>query len=240
MNLIRKSLFPLLLIGATFTQSCKESSTDPGDGGGGTVTNNKPGAGSTYTCYARTTNNGTQKSADSVTYTVSISPTEIKGKSNVYVFSSSNSGDDPRTIAYESNGNISILMPVITTSSQDAAWMTIPVTGSGGTTNLLVSDFDLDLFGTPMHTSVKVSASFVGSENIAIGNKSYTAKKIKTTSTSVITIAGQNSSGTDDDFYWWISELGYYGKSEEGGQVDPVTSQADDLKTETLVHFDLK
>jgi hypothetical protein len=232
MNILRRSLLPLLLAGALFTQSCKEDSTGSGTNND-PVTNSKPTDGSTYTYYSKTTDNGSTTEEDTVVYTVEANVTEpATGQTGVYIYTPDN-GEEPVTLRFESNGNVSILMPVITADNTGVQWFTLPVTGSGGTSNLLV--LDVDLFGA--HTKTTASAGFVGTENITINGKTYTAKKLKTTSNATVTVAGQSAVSSDDDYFWWVPELGFYGKSETGGQVQG--PDAEPLTVESLVRFNI-
>src|SRR5687767_775758 len=126
MKKLSTGVLPALLFGAMLLQGCA-AETEP-DFDGGPVTNTKPPIGSTYRFHQVVVNNdGVVQSEDTVTYTTGISPVDIKGKSNAYVFANSTSAQDTRTIAYESNGNVSVLVPFITQSVQDVQWMTIPL-----------------------------------------------------------------------------------------------------------------
>lgn len=209
--------------------------TEP-DFDGGPVTNTKPPVGSTYTFHQVVAeNNGTLKSQDTVVYAVGISPVDIKGKSNIYVFANSVDPKDTRSIAYETNGNVSVLVPLVTQSVQDVQWMTIPLTGSGGSKNLLLSEIETTNSGITTNAKLLASASLVGTENISVNGKTYSAKKVKVTNTVTVTTAGIPVSTNDDDFFWWIPDLGFYGKSEEGGLDDPTGYYGTDVTTETLV-----
>lgn len=202
---------------------------------GGAVTNTKPAIGSTYTFHQSVTeHDGAAKSQDTVKYVVGISPVDIKGKSGAYVFANSQSPKDTRTIAYETNGNISILVPLVTQSVQDVQWMTIPLTGSGGSKDLLLSEADVEIKGVPTHVKLVANTALVSTENITVGSKTYTAKKVKVTNTITTTAGIVPISTNDDDFYWWIPDLGFYGKSEEGGIDDPLGVYGTDITTETL------
>jgi hypothetical protein len=204
---------------------------------GGPVNNVKPMIGSQYTFHQVVTdNNGTVQTQDTVVYTVGISPVEIKGRSGAYVFAT---GDplSSRTIMYETNGNISLLVPLITQSAQDVQWMTIPLTGSGGSKNLLLSEAETTNSGITTNAKLIANLSLAATENITVNAKTYSAKKIKVTRTLTVTTAGIPVSKNDDDFYWWIPDLGFYGKSEEGGIQDPTGFSGTDVTTETLVRF---
>ncbi len=233
MKSLFKSLLPLLM-GASIMYGCA-AETEP-DFDGGAVTNTKPAIGTTYTFYQVVVDNdGVAQSQDTVTYTTGISPVDIKGKSNAYVFANSTSAEDSRTIAYETNGNIAVLVPLITQSTQDVQWMTIPLTGSGGSKNLLLAEYETTNSGITTNVKIIASASLVTTENMTVGAKTYSAKKVKVTSTLTTTNAGIPISKNDDDFFWWIPDLGFYGKSEEGGIDDPTGFYGTDVTTETLV-----
>jgi hypothetical protein len=233
MNKLSKGLIPALLFGAFLLHGCA-AEPDP-DFDGGPVNNTKPQLGTTYTFHQVVTNNGTVQSQDTVIYTATISPIDIKGKANAYVFLNSVSQVQSRTIAYETTGNISMLVPLVTQSTADVQWMTIPLTGSGGSKNLVLSEIDTSISGVSTNVKLIANTSLMGTENFTVGAKSYSAKKIKVTKTLTLTGAGIPVSKNDDDFFWWIPDLGFYGKSEEGGIDDPTGQVSSDVTTETLV-----
>jgi hypothetical protein len=236
MRSLSKSLLSLI-VGAFTLYGCA-AQTEP-DFDGGAVTNTKPPIGSTYRFHQVVTNNdGVIQSQDTVTYTTGISPVDVKGKSNAYVFANSTSPEDSRTIAYESNGNVSVLVPFVPKAGNpDVQWMTIPLTGAGGSKNLLLAEYESTSGGITTNIKIVANASLVSTENFTVGSKTYSAKKVKVTSTLTTTTAGIPISKNDDDFFWWIPELGFYGKSEEGGFDDPTGTFGTDVTTETLVSF---
>ncbi|HET6512855.1 MAG TPA: hypothetical protein VFH43_11725 [Candidatus Kapabacteria bacterium] len=234
--MIRKSLAALLLLGAVSLQSCKSDTTGP-DGGGNNVTNTKPKAGATYTYNEEVAPEGQQPTNSTVIYTVVQANATVGSKSSVYTFDGP-ADDDTRVIAYESNGNVSVLVPRVTMTGVDTVWMTIPVTGSGGSSNLLVADFDLDVFGIMVNTKVNVTATAAGTENITVGSKSFAAKKIKVTNKTTVTMPGvPATTETADDYFWWVPEIGYYAKNQETSRDE----DTDDVivTTETLTSFDI-
>lgn len=234
MNKFSTLLRTTLLLGAFALQGCA-AEPDP-DVDGGAVNNKKPNIGTTYTFHQVVVDNdGVVQSQDTVTYTSGISPIEIKGKASPYVFVNSQSQAGTRTIAYETSGNISLLVPLITQSTQDVQWMTIPLTGSGGSKNLLLSEIETTNSGITTNAKLIANLSLAATENITVNAQTYTAKKIKLTKTLTVTTAGIPVSKNDDDFYWWIPDLGFYGKSEEGGIDDPTGFYGTDVTTETLV-----
>lgn len=216
-----------MLMAAIAVQGCKSDSTGPNNNGT-PVENTKPNQGSSYKYYSKTTENGTVTNEDTVLYTVTADVT-IGERSGVYVYTPDD-GDDPRTISFEANGNISILLPYITPDSAGTFWFTIPLTGSGGTTNRLVADFEI----LGVRSVTRTSASLAGTENVSVNGTTYSAKKIKVTST--MTVAGQTAA-SDDDFFWWVPQIGFYAKFEEGGQI--VDGQQEELTVETLASFDI-
>jgi hypothetical protein len=230
----------LLTAFVTILLSSCAAEPDP-DFDGGPVNNTKPNIGTTYTFHQVVKDNdGVVQSQDTVTYTSGISPVDIKGKSMPYVFVNSQSQTGTRTIAYETNGNISLLVPLVTDSIQDVQWMTIPLTGSGGSKNLLLSELETTNSGITTNAKLIANVSLAATENISVNAKTYSAKKIKLTKTLTVTTAGIPVSTNDDDFYWWIPELGFYGKSEEGGIDDPTGFYGTDVTTETLVRSSMQ
>jgi hypothetical protein len=237
MKKLSNGVFLSLLFGALLLHGCA-AEPEP-DFDGGPVNNIKPEIGSQYTFHQVVTdNNGTIKTQDTVVYTVGISPVDIKGRSGAYVFAT---GDplSSRTIVYETNGNVSLLVPmVIQGSNPDVQWMTIPLTGSGGSKNLLLSEIETTNSGITTNAKLIANVSLAATENIVVDSKTYSAKKIKVTNTLTVTTGGIPVSKNDDDFYWWIPDLGFYGKSEEGGIQDPTGFYGTDITTETLVRRD--
>lgn len=220
---------------AVLLSSC--AATNEPDFQGGAVTNTKPGLASTFTFHHRVSDDGTTQSEDTVKYTTTISPVEIKGKSGAYVFVNSQSQINTRTIAYETNGNISILVPLVTQSTQDVQWMTIPLIGSGGSKDLLLAEYETEISGVPTKLRLTGSATLVGNENMTVNGKSYVAKYFKITRTLTSTTFSVPVSTNDDDLFWWIPDLGFFSKMEEGGFSDPTGQVASELSTETLVRY---
>ena len=232
--------FTYLMCALAFSLMSCAAEPDP-DFDGGPVNNTKPNIGTTYTFHQVVKDiDGVVQSQDTVTYTSGISPVDIKGKSMPYVFVNSQSQTGTRTIAYETNGNISLLVPLVTDSIQDVQWMTIPLTGSGGSKNLLLSELETTNSGITTNAKLIANVSLAATENISVNAKTYSAKKIKLTKTLTVTTAGIPVSTNDDDFYWWIPELGFYGKSEEGGIDDPTGFYGTDVTTETLVRSSMQ
>jgi hypothetical protein len=228
--------YSLVLLTVVMLQSC--AATNEPDFQGGAVTNTKPTLGSTFLFHQRTTDDGTTQSEDSVTYTTTVSPVDIKGKSGAYVFVNSESQINSRTIAYETNGNIAILVPYATSASNpDVQWMTIPLIGSGGSKDLLMAQYDTEVNGIPTSLKLTGSATLVSNESITVNGRSYTAKHFKITRTLTATTFGVPVSTNDDDLYWWVPELGFYGKLEEGGFSDPTGQVASEVRTETLLRY---
>lgn len=213
------------------------AATNEPDFQGGGVTNTKPTLASTFTFHHLVTDDGVNQHEDSIVYTTTISPIDIKGKSGTYVFVNSETQINTRTIAYETSGNISILVPLVTETTQDVQWMTIPLIGSGGSKDLLLAQYDTTISGVNTSLKLTASATLVSNENMTVNGRSYTAKHFKITRTLTSTTAGIPISTNDDDLFWWIPDLGFFGKVEEGGFSDPTGQVAIELSTETLLRY---
>ncbi|HET6512857.1 MAG TPA: hypothetical protein VFH43_11735 [Candidatus Kapabacteria bacterium] len=213
------------------------AATNEPDFQGGGVTNTKPAIASNFRFHHITSDEGTKTHEDSLTYTTTVSPIEIKGKSGAYVFVNSESQINTRTIAYETNGNISILVPLVTETTQDVQWMTIPLIGSGGSKDLLLAQYDTTISGISTSLKLTATATLVSNQNMTVNGQNYTAKHYKITRTLTSTTLGIPVSTNDDDLFWWIPDLGFFGKIEEGGFSDPTGQVASELSTETLLRY---
>jgi hypothetical protein len=236
MNLLRKLALPLFLAAAVSLQSCKSDSTGP-DNNVTPVETTKPTTGSTYTYTRTTTPEGGSPQTSTVTYTVASADVQFQGKSNVFVYESA---DESRVLSIADNGNVSVLTLVVKTDGIDTTWITLPVTGSGGSSNVTTFDLEIDFLGQVIRTVVKSSASLDRTENVTINGQSYEAKVIKVSNVADVSIAGiSQGSETSNNFYWWVPAIGYYSKAEEVKQENQGGEMVSTSRTEIISSFDL-
>jgi hypothetical protein len=243
MNALRKGLLPLLLVGAMFTQSCKEDSTGPGTGGNNNapVTATFAKAGSTYYYHLHHKDqSGATVTSDTNIYTISRDDLSIGGRTNVRLLELTTEGQDQGTIAYlsynaDSSASLFFAGTAIFGGVSSDPWINLPIRSSGNS-HVVVADTTMDFLGVPMQMKIEISSTFLSSENLTVAGKTYAVRKFKLTNTTTTTTSGVPSVDSRDTFMWWIPEIGFFGKMEET-LIDDRDREV--LSTETLAHFTL-
>jgi hypothetical protein len=228
MNL-RKDLLPLLLVGAMFTQSCKEESTGPGTGGNNNTTKVEAKAGSSFTFDSTSSESN---STGSITYDFAKDDLTFGDRTNVRLVM--NGADTAMIFAYNTDGSISMFFPndpEMVETFGAGTWLRVPVSGGAGQELTVIDTTIIDPeFPIPLAIKLKFTTSHVGSSTVTVSGKSYAAHNVK-----LVTESNFFVSTVSENIFTWVPELGFYAKMQGSSESMGTTS----TNSETLTSFTL-
>ena len=190
--------------------SCKNSTT-AADPDPATLTWNKLRVGTKWTISGSTidsTNKGVVTTPESATYEVIADDISIFGKDSVRAYLSAGA-TDPGHLAYEINGDISLLQSYVDSGvTIPVSWYTFPVKSKGSVT------FPSDTAYFP-DTGIGLSTfimSYDGTENLVLAGHTFACIRIKETSTVIDLKAPYERMSGGLMYQWYAPEFGYFVK----------------------------
>ncbi|HET6512856.1 MAG TPA: hypothetical protein VFH43_11730 [Candidatus Kapabacteria bacterium] len=187
-------------------------------------------AGSSYTMQVETLDSASgETSTSTATYQIVADDITFEGRTDVRQFTKDG---EEGTVSFVYNSDKSVSMHF---GEGFPDWLLLPTNGGAGMT-LDVFDTTIIYQGIPVQLSVDLSSKYDGTAPITVKGKTYQAKRILITTTTLVTTIGLEQKEEDVATIHWISELGFYGY-RAGSHTDQTIMAG--WQTETLVDYEL-
>lgn len=233
------SIYSLTALAALFLFGCK-TSTEPSTENPVSVVH--PAVGSSYT-YHSTTKDSSGATTDQSDYTQTVTAVNVAvaGRTDAIQLEATNSSE-PSYYAIQSNGDVMVYMGDPTgMSDAPTTWVKLPFSGGAGS-SVTLADTTGDLFGIGLqvHMVLSLTTTSAGSEAITTAGKTFNARKAKMSVKIQMTIAGQTSTTSIDQYAWLAPEIGNLVKTDQPSYRDPSTGAASDSQTDILTSYTVK
>jgi hypothetical protein len=201
-----------------------------------------PAVGSSYS-YLSTARDSTGVVIDDHEYTQSVTAVNVAlgGRTDATQLVDADAADTTY-YAIQTNNDVLVYMgdPTGMSSAADI-WVKLPFSGGAGVT-MPMMDTTADIFGMgiPVHIVMTMTTKAAGSELVGTAGKTFNARKATMTVSMQMSLAGQTSTTTILQNFWYAPEIGNFVKMEQPTYIDGMSSAKSDSRVDVLSAYTLK